>query len=142
MSPSIVVDRQHLDAMGAHARFCLPNEACGLVAVDDAGAMAMVYCLSNLDISPYRFTVDPAEHYGAWRHAAALGLEIAGSFHSHPESNAVPSTTDIAGALDPTWVYFIVGSVRSAGFDVRAYRIRDGSAEEVELVTRHSSVPQ
>jgi proteasome lid subunit RPN8/RPN11 len=130
----MVVHREHLDAMQAHAGFCWPNEACGLVAADDRGVLRMVYCLSNLDASPYRFTVDPAEHFGAWRHASGRGWEIAGSFHSHPDSAAVPSSTDVAGALDPAWVYFIVGPVWSARREVRAYRIRDGAIDEVGLV--------
>jgi len=124
---------EHLEAIEAHARFCLPNEACGLVAIDGGGDVAMVYCLTNLDASPYRFTVDPNEHFGAWRHAANRGWEIGGSFHSHPDSEATPSPTDIRGALDPTWIYFVAGPTRKGASPVRAFRIRNGAADEVEL---------
>ena len=118
--------------MLAHGEFCWPNEACGLIAADGVSA-TMVYCLTNLDVSPYRFTVDPAEHHAAWRHATARGWRIAGSFHSHPRSEAVPSPTDIEGALDPEWVYLVVGPVRPGPAQVRAYQIGVGVSVEVPV---------
>ena len=130
MGRSVEVQAEQLEAMVAHATFCLPNEACGLVAAEPGGALTMVYCLTNVDASPYRFTVDPTEHFRAWRHAERHGWDLAGSFHSHPASPAVPSQTDIAGALDPSWVYFVVSLALAAGPDVRAYRIDDGGVSE------------
>jgi proteasome lid subunit RPN8/RPN11 len=122
---------QVTDAMIAHARFTYPEEACGLLGVDDSGGVRMVYCLTNVERSPYRFTVDPNEHYRAWRHAERNGWDIRGAFHSHPSSAAIPSATDIAGALDPTWLHLIVGLADQANPEIRAYRIVDGEAVEV-----------
>lgn len=133
MSDKVWLNPQHLAAMEAHAVFCFPQEACGLVAIDADNSVTMVYCLSNIDASSYRFTVDPAEQYGAWRNAASHGWEIGGSFHSHPVSAAAPSATDVAGALDPRWVYFITGPVEPGPPRTRAYRIREGSVTEVEV---------
>ena len=45
-----------------HAAAALPNEGCGLFAVDATGAIRHVYPLKNIDISPVRFTVDPDGH--------------------------------------------------------------------------------
>ena len=127
------IQPQHVAAMTAHAEFCWPNEACGLVAVDPGGGVRMVYALTNLDASPFRFTVDPAEHYGAWRHASRMGWTIGGSFHSHPRSVAKPSRNDVAGALDPTWLYFIVGPVNEPPPEVRVYEIRGATAHELAM---------
>jgi len=113
-------------AMVAHARFTAPEEACGLLAADAGGRWRMVYCLTNREGSPYRFTVDPNEHYRAMRHAERNGWEIAGVFHSHPKSAAAPSATDVAGALDPDWLYVIVSLQRPDVPEVRSFRIRDG----------------
>lgn len=110
-----------------HARFCAPEEACGLLAIDEAGVVRMVYCCTNVEASPLRFTVDPEEHLNAWRHADARGWDIGGVFHSHPRAEAWPSPTDIERAPDPMWWYVIVG-----GDGVRAFRI-DGTAREVPL---------
>ena len=124
------LDGQLVDAMVQHARFCAPDEACGLLAVDRAGTPVMAYCLSNVHTSPrHRFTVDPVEHYRAMRHAEGNGWAIGGSFHSHPMGRAVPSSLDIAGAVDPHWWYAVVGPVSRP--EVRVFRIVGGVADEV-----------
>ena len=117
-------------AMVAHARFCAPEEACGLIAVDESGRLRMAYATTNVDRSRVRFTVAPREHYGAIRHAESRGWTIGGSFHSHPESAAFPSARDIAGALDPTWLYMVVGM--GNGYpEVRGFRIRSYQVDEI-----------
>ena len=126
----ILIPPQIHHAMIEHARFCYPEEACGLVAMDEAGKLRMVYATTNVDRSRVRFTVAPREHYGAIKHAERQGWTVAGSFHSHPESAAFPSGRDIAGALDPEWLYFIVG-LGDEMPDVRAFRIRDYQVVEV-----------
>ena len=122
-----------VEAAIAHAEFTYPEEACGLLAVDDAGSIRMAYCLTNRDRSRYRFTVDPNEHYRAWKHAERHGWDIGGAFHSHPASPAYPSATDVAGALDPSWVHVIVSLADPASPNVRAFRIADGAVHELEL---------
>ena len=57
---------------------------------------------------------------------SGLEWEIAGVFHSHPKSAPFPSAADIAGALDPEWLYVIVGLQRPDVPEVRSFRIRDG----------------
>ena len=123
-------------AIEAHTRWSYPHEACGLIASDPAGEMRMAYCLTNAEQSSSRFTVDPAEHFGAQSHAERNGWRITGSFHSHPHSAAEPSAHDIAGALDPKWIYVIAGPV-GPEIPIRMYRIRSGVATEVDtLVTQ------
>jgi proteasome lid subunit RPN8/RPN11 len=117
-------------AMVAHAAFCLPDEACGLLAADAAGRLRMAYCLSNSTPSPTAFTLDPAEHFRALRHAEARGWHLAGVFHSHPGGPAFPSATDIAQALEPEWLYVVVGLQAPAAPEVRAFWIRDGAVAE------------
>jgi len=120
---------QMREAILAHARWAFPEEACGLLARDGSGRWRMVYCLTNADRSPRSFTVDPVEQYRAMQHAERHGWEIAGSFHSHPVGSAVPSATDVARALDPTWMYLVAGPV-SGRAAIRAYRIRAGDFTE------------
>lgn len=123
-----------VEAMIQHGRFSAPTEACGLLATDAHGDVRMVYCCTNVDRSSLRFTVSPHEHYHAWKHAERNGWTIGGVFHSHTESAAAPSPTDIAGALDPSWVYLVVGPMTVAVPDVRAYRIVDGTVEEMTIL--------
>ena len=120
------------ESIVTHAQACLPEEACGLLAVDADGLIVHAYPATNVDRSRVRFTVSPAEHYAAIRDAESRGWEIGGSFHSHPESAAFPSARDVAGALDPTWFYFVVGMANGYP-EIRGFRIREYIVDEVAL---------
>lgn len=113
--------------MRAHARWAHPIEACGLFAASSE-RVEFFYACTNIDQSPDRFTVDPAEQYRAMAHAEANGWQIGGSFHSHPGGHLTPSATDIDSALDPEWMY-LIGSDQ----DVRGFRIASGTVREVSL---------
>jgi proteasome lid subunit RPN8/RPN11 len=130
---SAAVSPQVREAMVAHARFCAPEEACGLLATDDTGAVRMVYCLTNVDRSPSSYTVDPTEQYNALMHAERNGWSLGGAFHSHPASGAVPSRTDVERALEPGWLYVIVGLADPGRPELRAWRIDRGTVAEVPL---------
>jgi proteasome lid subunit RPN8/RPN11 len=120
-------------AMVAHARFCLPEEACGLLAADEAGRLRMVYCLSNAEHSPVAYTLEPREHFRALRHAEGRGWHLAGVFHSHIHSPAHPSPTDVARALEPDWLYVLVSLEDPASPAVRGFWVRDGEVAEEPL---------
>ena len=121
-------------AMVAHALFCYPEEACGLLAADEEGRLRMAYCLANTDASPVTYTLDPQEHFRALRHAEANSWHLAGVFHSHTRSPARPSPTDVARALEPDWLYVLVGLEDRGDPEVRGFWIREGTVEEEPLV--------
>ena len=60
-------------------------------------------------------------------------VDIIGVWHSHTHTDAYPSPTDIRQAVDPMWVYVIV-SMRDEVPMLRAYRLRDGSVAECQVV--------
>ena len=128
------IPEQVRNAMIAHARFCYPEEACGLLACDPDGRVRMVYALTNAEHSPVAYTVDPAEHLKAMRHAERNGWELAGVFHSHTHSPAYPSPTDVARAVEPDWVYVLVSIEDEDDPRVRAFRIEGGNIVEEPLV--------
>ena len=115
-------------AILAHADQCAPDECCGLLAVDEGGQIRFAYPLSNADPSPVSYTIDPDEHFQAIRHAESMGWEIAGTFHSHPSGPATPSMIDVQSALEPEWLYLV-----AATSEVRAFHIRAGTVEEIDL---------
>ena len=138
---SLGIERVHVpaeiaEAMFRHAGWALPDEACGLIAVDDDGRLAFAMCLTNTDRSPRRFTIDPVEHFGAIRFCESIGLRIGAVFHSHVTSEAVPSRTDIEAGLGVDWLQFIVGPVLGQGTLLRAFRIVDGVVEEASVVVQ------
>ncbi len=123
---TLIVPEQIRQAILTHAENTLPDECCGLIAVEN-GAIRFAYPLTNANPSPLTFTVDPEEHFGAMRHAESQGWEILGVFHSHPTGEPSPSPVDVAMAWDPDWIHLIAGSGELA-----AFLIRDG---EVEALT-------
>jgi proteasome lid subunit RPN8/RPN11 len=120
-------------AMVAHAIFCYPEEACGLLAADEEGRLRMAYCLGNADRSAVTYTLEPQEHFRALRHAEANGWHLTGVFHSHTHSPAHPSPTDVAKALEPDWLYVLVSLQDRDTPEVRGFWIRDGKVEEEPL---------
>jgi proteasome lid subunit RPN8/RPN11 len=104
-----------------------------LLAADERGDLRMAYCLTNAAESATTFRVDPIEHFRAQQHAERNGWVIAGAFHSHPRSEAAPSATDVAGALDPEWVYVIAGPVDTDEVPVNVFRIIDGTSMPIGL---------
>jgi [CysO sulfur-carrier protein]-S-L-cysteine hydrolase len=138
---SLGVERVHVpgpvaEAMFRHAGWALPNEACGLIAVDNEGRPAFAMCLTNIDLSPRRFTIDPVEHFGAIRFCESIGLRVGAVFHSHVKTEAVPSATDVEAGLEEDWLHFIVGPVVGQRPLLRAFRITDGVVEEASVVVQ------
>lgn len=129
------IPRSLLDEIVAHARADLPNECCGMVGGRD-GVATTVYPTRNAFESPLRFDVHPQDLFRVTeREIPDAGEELVAIYHSHPASDAYPSQTDInlaEGWPDPIW---LICSLEEQGNPVvRGFRIRDGSAEEVELV--------
>jgi len=122
------------ETMIRHAESAAPEEACGLVAADSDGQATLAYCLTNQDASPLSYTLDPAEHIKALHDAESRGWHLAAVFHSHPNGPAVPSATDVAKALEPDWLYVIVGLGRAGRTAVRGFRIVDGVVTEEPII--------
>jgi proteasome lid subunit RPN8/RPN11 len=119
----------HAQMIG-HAYDCLPEEACGLMAGDYGGERApRFYPCRNAEASSRIYTVDTKDHLRAERDAEDHGLDIVGVMHSHTHTNAYPSPTDVAQAVDPSWHYVIV-SLKDEAPVLRSYRIVDGEIHE------------
>jgi proteasome lid subunit RPN8/RPN11 len=120
-----------------HARQEYPNECCGLLAGRGA-RVERVFRGQNADRSPYTYRLDPQEQLRFFKEMDADGLELLGIYHSHTQSPAYPSRTDVAKALYPDAVYVIVslhdGSQTTQRLEMRAFRIKDGTVREEELV--------
>ena len=129
----IEIDRHVLDAVVAHARAEAPRECCGLL-VSRGPSIIEAVAARNLAESATRFLVDPRDHIDALRSARRRGLEIAGFYHSHPHSAAVPSPTDRDEASYAGHLYFIV-SLAAAVPDMRLFRLVDGNFLELRFVT-------
>jgi proteasome lid subunit RPN8/RPN11 len=115
-----------------HCLKALPNEGCGLIASDHQGEIVAVYPTANLDESPTGYTIPPAEHFEALKEAESNDWTLSGAFHSHPHGPAKPSIVDVESALEPEWLYLVVGL--SGEPVIRAWRIIRKGIEEISLV--------
>ncbi len=128
---TLEIPKQGWEAILAHAEFCAPMECCGLLAGPSPAVVSFVYPLTNADLSPVAYTIEPYEHYRAWKHAEANGWNLIGAFHSHPNGPPVPSPTDLRLAMEPDWTYLIV-----SGGQIRGFSMSTSSIAEVGLVLR------
>lgn len=116
--------------MVAHAYDGLPDEACGLfAAAPGTTRIERFYPCRNDAASSRVYTINPLDYMKAERDADGSGLEIVGVMHSHTHTEAYPSPTDVAQAVDPGWHYIIV-SLRQEAPVLRSYTMRDGEIHE------------
>ena len=98
------------------------------------GEATRVYRARNAEGSPFRYVIHPQDQFRITMEIEDHGEEIAAIYHSHTKSPAEPSQTDINLAENwPDPLYLICSLARADAPDVRAWSIRDGSVEEVEL---------
>lgn len=128
----MTIVRAALDEILAHAREAAPNECCG-VLIGSAEAILAAVRARNLASSPTRYVLDPKDHFDAGRTARARNLEVVGFYHSHPQSAAFPSESDIAESAYDETIHVIVGS-RGGLQEAKAFTIsRAGGVEEKAL---------
>ena len=92
------ISRNFLDEIVAHAKADLPNECCGILAGRD-GNVLKSYRMSNVEASPFRFSMDPGELVYVDNEAGDNGWELIAIYHSHTGSEAYPSDTDVRIAV-------------------------------------------
>lgn len=80
-----------------------------------------------------RYQIDPKEFLLAEREAEAMGFEIIGIFHSHPDYPASPSTFDFQVAWEG--YLYLIGRIERSGLkDLRAFIFNEREGfKEVEL---------
>ena len=128
------ISSELVDQIVAHALEDRPNECCGMVG-GRGGEATTIYRARNAFESPMRYTVDERDLFRiTQREIPDAGEELVGIYHSHPNSEAYPSQTDINLAENwPDPLYLICSLADPDAPDVRAFAIRDGAVEEVEL---------
>ena len=108
-------------------------ECCGLVEGSRDGDHFRILGLHparNLAAEPDRFEIDPKDHLAAHKGARAKGRALIGCYHSHPNGQAAPSATDLAGAGEDNFLWLI-----AAGEKLSAFVYREGSFFGADWVT-------
>ena len=122
--------------MQTHLAAQAPEEACGLLAgTMDKGVYRAVQSIpvTNILHSPSRYRMAPAEQLAAFNHIEALGLELVGIYHSHPQGPPGPSPTDIAEAYYPE-VLYLIWSGQDGAWSCQAYWIQAKLVRQVNIL--------
>ena len=133
----LVIRRDLVDAVVAHARRDHPDEACGVIAGPEGeDRPERLIEMANSERSPTFYRFDSMEHLRVWRGMEAAGEEPVVIYHSHTATEAYPSRTDVSIAQEPGAHYVLVSTRDPDEYEFRSYRIVDGvvTEEPVEVV--------
>ena len=70
-----------------------PNEACAILFGKNNQVLD-IFLTENVDESPVNFTISNEQLIEGYKIAEEKKMEVIGIFHSHPNSDAFPSSTD------------------------------------------------
>ena len=93
----IVLTQKDKDELVTHAIEQQPSESCAMLLgtkVDGIWNVGEIFLTQNIDNSQTNFTISPEELLKGYQLAEKMHLELVGVFHSHPNSDAIPSSTD------------------------------------------------
>lgn len=125
----LVISADHLQAAGQHAAATYPDECCGVLIgriADDSTVVERLLSADNErdDSRHNRYLINPETVLAAHKEARALGLDVVGYYHSHPDHPARPSEFDREHAW-PGVSYLIVSVEKGNVADSRSWRLAD-----------------
>lgn len=133
---TLKISQAHIDAIFEQSRSEYPDEACGVIL----GPLGKDHALRlkpmiNAAHSPTFYEFDPKDLLSLYREVDDNDEEIVVIYHSHTETEAYPSRTDIAYAGEPGAHYVVVSTREeiAPATEFRSYRIIDGVVTEEEV---------
>ncbi|EHI11816.1 Mov34/MPN/PAD-1 family protein [Mycolicibacterium thermoresistibile ATCC 19527] len=136
----LVIRRDLVDAVVAHARADHPDEACGVLAGPEGSDRPERHIpMLNAERSPTFYRFDSMEQLKVWRQMEDNGEAPIVIYHSHTATEAYPSRTDIDLASEPDAHYLLVSTRDPDRHELRSYRIVDGvvTEEPVNIVEQY-----
>jgi len=129
---SIVLAQKEKDKLVTHAISEQPSESCAMLfgkKVGDNWNVKEVFLTQNIDDSQTNFTISPEELLKGYQIAEKNQLEVVGIFHSHPNSDAIPSNTDKKFMQNNPVPWIIFSGVNN---DLKAYLL-DSDVVEIPI---------
>jgi proteasome lid subunit RPN8/RPN11 len=130
------ISRAFVDAIVEQSRQEYPDECCGVilgpVGLDKALRLKPMI---NAAHSPTFYEFDPKDLLALYREIDDNDEEIVVIYHSHTETEARPSRTDIAYAGEPGAHYVLVSTREeiAPAIEFRSFRIIEGVVTEEEV---------
>ena len=136
----LVIRRDLVEAMVAHARADHPDEACGVIAgAEGSDRPERFIAMANAERSPTFYRFDSGEQLKVWRSMDDADEVPVVIYHSHTATEAYPSRTDISLAQEPDAHYVLISTRDPDEHELRSYRIVDGvvTEEPVDIVEQY-----
>ena len=133
---TLKISQVHIDAILEQSRAEYPDEACGVILGPLGKDLALrLKPMINAAHSPTFYEFDPKDLLCLYREIDDNDEEIVVIYHSHTETEAYPSRTDIAYAGEPGAHYVLVSTRKeiAPATEFRSYRIIDGVVTEEEV---------
>lgn len=130
------ISREFVDAIVEQSRQEYPDECCGVILGPvGSGRAARLKPMINAAHSPTFYEFDPKDLLALYREIDDSDEEIVVIYHSHTETEARPSRTDIAYAGEPGAHYVLVSTREeiAPAIEFRSFRIIDGEVTEEEV---------
>lgn len=127
-----------LKKMIEHARLEYPLECCGFLS----GCRQLADTITpatNEKKSRHEFFIPPRELFGFFRELRRSSKDLIGIYHSHPQSEAMPSPRDISDFHYPEAGYWII-SLKNREPDIRCFQWVRMGFEEVAYTVIHRSI--
>ncbi|WP_100181802.1 Mov34/MPN/PAD-1 family protein [Candidatus Nitrosotenuis aquarius] len=97
MQKTIILSQSQKQILIDHAKKYAPVESCALLfgkEESNTSTVKEIFLTKNTENSPVNFTISNEELLHGYQEAERKGLDVIGIFHSHPHSEASPSSTD------------------------------------------------
>ena len=130
------ISREFVDAILAQSRSEYPDECCGVIlGPAGSGKATRLKPMINAAHSPTFYEFDSRDLLALYREIDDNDEEIVVIYHSHTETEARPSRTDIAYASEPLAHYVLVSTREeiAPAIEFRSFRIIDGVVTEEEV---------
>ena len=106
----ITLSESDKKVLSEHSENQKPNEACAILFGKDSQVLDL-FLTENIDESPVNFTISNDQLIEAYKMAEEKHLDVVGIFHSHPNSGAFPSNTDMKFMQSNPVVWIIYSGV-------------------------------
>lgn len=133
---ALTISRTIVDAILEQSRVEYPDECCGVILGPvGTGTPLRHKPMINAAHSPTFYEFDPKDLLALYREVDDNDEEIVVIYHSHTETEARPSRTDIAYAGEPGAHYVLVSTREeiAPATEFRSFRIIDGVVTEEEV---------
>ena len=136
------IPQKLLDQIHEHLEAAYPEEGVGFLIGkgEDSRQVIALYPVENAspkEVRSTRYDVAPKDIIEADEKAEAMGLELIGAFHSHPDHPEKPSETDLKLA-QPHFSYMISSIIKGKAISTRSWLLEEDRKgfreEEIEKI--------